>query len=160
MSKTATIEVKGLKEALEGIDQASEDRVLAASHAIEYFTFKIASDARDIAPKVTSALARSITPETNTRFGFAKEDQVLEGRVFTNIPYARVVEFGFSGTQQVRAHTRNITQVFGRPLGRLVPVSVSAHPRHVNRRGWYYMTEAVERNERDLVDMLRKAMKQ
>jgi len=46
----------------------------------------------------------------------------------SKVPYAAVHEFGYTGVQQVEAHTRRITQAFGEPIEPQT-VQVSAHRR-------------------------------
>jgi phage gpG-like protein len=51
--------------------------------------------------------------------------------VGTNIRYGRVHEYGFDGSQSVRAHLRHITEAFGRPI-RPTTQNVGAYTRHVH----------------------------
>lgn len=51
----------------------------------------------------------------------------------SDVEYAAVHEFGFSGTVNVREHTRNITQAFGRPIEPTV-ITVRAHDREMSVR--------------------------
>lgn len=46
--------------------------------------------------------------------------------------YARAHEYGFHGTVEVRAHTRTITQAFGRKLKSAREAVISAHTMHMN----------------------------
>lgn len=156
MAARATITFKNLEQVLKQLEQYGEEKDDQVGQAVEKTTYQVADRARENAPKgtlrranTTTSLARSITPEMTGP---------KEGRVFTNIPYALINEFGFSGTQQVRAHTRTITQVFGR---RIQPkdVLVKAHPRVVNRRGTYYMTRAAEYGETQFLDNIREAVR-
>lgn len=50
--------------------------------------------------------------------------------VFAGVPYARIHEYGFAGEQQVKGHTRTISQAWGKPI---TPTEVSVAPfsRHV-----------------------------
>jgi len=46
--------------------------------------------------------------------------------------YAAFWEYGFTGIEQVREHTRKITQAFGRPIDERT-ILVRAHARHVDQ---------------------------
>ena len=65
-----------------------------------------------------------------------------DGGMGSNAEYARYLHDGFHGDVLVRAHTRNVTQVFGRPVSG-VTANVSAYTRAVNFRGHPYATEAM-----------------
>lgn len=52
--------------------------------------------------------------------------------VGTNMVYAAIHQFGFSGVQSVPAHSRRILQVFGKPLDKPRTVQVKAHSRRMN----------------------------
>ncbi len=67
-------------------------------------------------------LRSSITPH-------ASPDGVVVG---TNMVYAAIHQFGFSGTQAVPAHQRHIMHAFGKPLDKPRTVQVRAHSRRMN----------------------------
>lgn len=73
----------------------------------------------------TGTLRRSINQAVETR-----SDGVW-AIVGTPVVYARVHEYGFQGTEAVRAHLRTIRQVWGRPISPK-QIEVSAHARRVN----------------------------
>jgi phage gpG-like protein len=70
----------------------------------------------------------SLRSSINTQVSKTAEE--ISATVGTNIAYGRVHEYGFEGTQSVRAHVRRITQVFGRPIAPATQ-NVRAHTRHV-----------------------------
>lgn len=74
----------------------------------------------------TGRLRRSITQRVETSPGR------ITGIVGTNVKYARVHEFGFTGQQSVKAHVRQIKSAFGRSLSGARPVIVRAHSRNVH----------------------------
>lgn len=55
--------------------------------------------------------------------------------------YAAYHEFGLNGDVSVRAHSRRVTQVYGRPVSG-VTADVRAHSRHVNYAGRPYARPA------------------
>jgi phage virion morphogenesis protein len=59
----------------------------------------------------------------------ASSSEVLVG---TNKIYAPPLHFGFSGTQNYRAHDRQVTQVFGHKLDAPLTVRISAGSRNIN----------------------------
>jgi len=67
--------------------------------------------------------------------------------VGTNVEYAPRIEMGFSGTEEVRAHTRTIRQAWGR---RIAPreIQVEAFSRNVNARAYPFLRPAVEYAQR------------
>lgn len=85
----------------------------------------------------TGRLRSSITGEVR------RSGAELVGVVGTNVQYAPVLEFGFSGSVTVKAHSRNITQVFGHSIAPL-SVSVSSHSRKMNRKALPFLTPAVQ----------------
>lgn len=118
----------------------------------------VALELRGMTLRVHDALRRAITRESLLLLAAVKEEklsgQVLKTRtgtlrrsinrrqmetatgiratVGTNVAYAAIHEYGFDGTQTVRAHMRQITRAFGRPLAASVMVSVGGFERHVN----------------------------
>jgi len=63
-------------------------------------------------------------------------DEVFSGNTYTtnvgtNVKYAAIHEYGFSGSQSIKTHSRTITQAFGKPIGSTT-FSVSAHIRTVH----------------------------
>jgi len=73
--------------------------------------------------------------------------------VFADTPYARVVEFGFTGVQVVGPHQRLQTHAFGRSIAPR-PVQVMAHTRFVNRAARPYMRPALAHAENRAVPIL------
>lgn len=61
----------------------------------------------------------------------AVEGGKVTGIVGTNVAYGARHEFGFQGTETVRAHLRRIKQAWGRPIAER-EVAVRAHARNVN----------------------------
>lgn len=95
---------------------------------------KILEGAFDRVHVITGTLRRSITashPIENDRGGY-------DGKVGTNLVYARMEEYGFTGPQNVRAFQRE--SAFGRPTR---PYTVPAHTRNINRPEHPYMRPAL-----------------
>jgi phage gpG-like protein len=57
-------------------------------------------------------------------------DTSVTGEVSTNVRYGKVHEYGFSGAVNIGAHTRKISQAFGRPIAPQV-INVGPYVRHV-----------------------------
>jgi phage gpG-like protein len=66
----------------------------------------------------------------------------LGGYVGTNVEYAKVIEFGFTGTVSVSAHKRTMTAGFGPDSAYPMAVTVEAHTRRMDREGVFYLTTA------------------
>ncbi len=77
-----------------------------------------------------------------------------DGGVGSNSEYAAYHEFGFQGNVAVRAHTRKVTQVFGRPVSG-VTADVSAYTRAVDYRGHPYARPAMAES-RERMDAIHK----
>jgi phage gpG-like protein len=73
----------------------------------------------------TGRLAGSIHNEVD------ETPDAIIGTVGTNVIYARIHEYGFSGSQAVKAHMRTIKQAWGRPISAR-QIMVSAHSRKVD----------------------------
>lgn len=52
----------------------------------------------------------------------------ISATVGTNVVYGKIHEYGFTGTENVRSHLRNIKQAFGRPIAPR-EIMISAHSR-------------------------------
>jgi phage gpG-like protein len=105
--------------------------VLAAVHvAIQRLSITLENKVKDklngqVLKVRTGRLRNSITNAVQT------QGQQVTGIVSTAVSYARVHEYGFTGTEQVGAHLRLIKQAWGKPI---TPreISVRAHSRKVN----------------------------
>lgn len=73
----------------------------------------------------TDTLRRSIDQVVTT------EGSAVVGIVTTNVRYARIHEYGFSGTMSVRSSLRQVKKAFGRAISPR-EVAVRAHTRKVN----------------------------
>lgn len=93
--------------------------------------------------QVTGSLAASVQAE-------AGDDYALVG---TNKSYAAVHQFGFSGTQSVSAHSRQVSKVFGKRLAKAVHQAVKAHSRQQNipARPFLGMSQSDEQRIKDKV---------
>lgn len=74
----------------------------------------------------TGTLRRSINAQV-----FDKGSSIY-GVVGTNVKYAPPHEFGFSGSQQVKAHLRMMKTAWGHPVRNPRKIMVNAHQRQVN----------------------------
>lgn len=73
----------------------------------------------------TGRLRRSIHPEWDFKPGYSG------ATVGTNVEYAAIHEYGFSGSVQVKSFQREMTKAFGRPISPK-QVTVRTHTRNVN----------------------------
>ena len=65
----------------------------------------------------------------------------------TNVEYAPRLEMGYSGQESVKAHTRTITQAFGRAIAPR-EVQVSAFTRQANAPAYPFLRPAIEGGQR------------
>lgn len=66
----------------------------------------------------------------------------LRAEIGSDLPYARLMELGFQGSESVKAYLREIRQVFGRPVTPH-PIAVGAFQRIVDRPGRPYLAPAL-----------------
>jgi hypothetical protein len=100
---------------------------------------EIQDRARRLAPVDTSNLQSSIQPQPAV-----VDPSDLTGYVGTNVEYARVQEWGFTGTVQVSAHKRTMEQGFGPDSAYPMVVTIPAHTRRMDIDGNFYMTKAAQ----------------
>jgi hypothetical protein len=83
----------------------------------------------------------------------------ITGRVSTNVKYGKAHEYGFTGTQDVRAHLRTIKQAFGRSINP-VSVTVREHSRSVKMPERSFLRSALrDMNESgQIMEALNKAV--
>lgn len=78
----------------------------------------------------------------------------VAGYVGTNVQYAAYQEYGFKGSQNVRAHLRMMTQAFGKTIKNPHKVMVSAHSRQVNHLDHSFLRSALN----DMTDQIQSSM--
>jgi hypothetical protein len=81
----------------------------------------------------------------------------LTARVAASTPYAAFQEYGFSGSENVRAHLRRQTQAFGRPI-RPVEAQVRAYSRYVDYPAHSYLRSALADLSADIRDAIESAV--
>lgn len=102
--------------------------------AMQDSLYEVLKHGMDRVHVITGTLRRSITatrPIENTGGGY-------DGKVGTNLVYAKMEEYGYSGPQNVRSHTR--TRAFGRETR---PYIVGAFTRNINRPEHPYLRPAL-----------------
>ena len=93
----------------------------------------------------TGTLRRSVTHRVDTL------PDVILGIVGTNVTYAARHEYGFHGSEMVRAHLRTVKQAFGKELkGGARQISIRAHARRVDYPAHSFLRSAL----RDLNDAI------
>ena len=102
----------------------------------------------------TGRLRRSINAEFQ-ELG----DGLIQGLVGTNVPYAKIHEFGFNGEQQVKEYMQKRKQVFGRMLKDPIQVTIRAHVRKINLPERSFMRSALEELRPEFIEELQAATK-
>lgn len=88
---------------------------------------------------VVTSTARRSMEQFDTRVGGG-----FRAGIGNPFDYVRAHEQGFKGAVDVKAHTRRISQVFGRRLATPATQSVRPHTRAVNMRARHFMRDAVK----------------
>ena len=71
------------------------------------------------------------------------EPDGLQAEIGSDLPYARLAEMGFQGSESVKAGLREIRQVFGRAVTPH-PIAVGAFARNVDLPGHPYLAPALD----------------
>jgi phage gpG-like protein len=101
----------------------------------------------------TGTLRRSI----NRRVTMS--DTSIQASVGTNVKYARIHEYGFTGPEQVKAHLRKITMAFGKPLKEPRTVNVRAFTRQMNLPERSFLRSALADMTGEILDGMTAAVK-
>jgi phage gpG-like protein len=99
----------------------------------------------------SGTLRRSINQEVR------QTGHAIQGTVGTNVSYARIHEYGFSGTVNVREHLRTVSKAFGRPLASPVTQTVRAHTKNVNLPERSFLRSALKDFEPRILSELKAA---
>jgi len=140
--------VRSLKRSLKGYADDVREQV---GYEQERIAFEIQDAARRLVPVDTGNLQSSISVSQDIR------DQLVY-YVGSSVEYAAIIEFGYTGVQQVQAHRRTITQAFGEELDQPLVVSVEAHTRRVDREGDFYLTKAAQQAQQTYRKRIRDAI--
>lgn len=114
------------------IGQLSERVRTALEQKIQRLTIKL--QAHVVADKLQGQVLNVRTGRLQRSIGQAlvSTDMTVTGIVSTAVKYAKPLEYGFSGTVNVREHLRTITQAFGKELKSPVTATVRAHTMQMN----------------------------
>lgn len=145
-----TAELKGLRGLERTLKRYPKEVKRQVQFTIEAVARSVQDDARENVPVDTSNLQSSIQVD------LSRLDE-LYAEVKTALEYAKVIEYGFTGTQQVQAHRRTITQAFGEPIDPRT-VDVQSHARIVDRQGSFYMTKAAAAHKQTYRKKIRAAV--
>jgi len=99
----------------------------------------------------TGRLRRSIHPEWDFRQGYSG------ATVGTNVEYAAIHEYGFSGSVQVKSFQREMTKAFGKPISP-TQVTVRAHTRNINMAERSFLRSTLREMNSEITDSLQVAV--
>lgn len=99
----------------------------------------------------TGRLRRSIHPEWDFKQGYSG------ATVGTNVEYAAIHEYGFSGSVQVKSFQREMTKAFGKPISP-TQVTVRAHTRNANMPERSFLRTTLREMNSEIVEGLQKAI--
>ena len=83
----------------------------------------------------------------------------VTGLVGTNVPYGRVHEYGYHGPQHVRAFTRVVNKIFGKPVNPTVQ-HVGAFTRNINIPARPFLRPSLEEMRETIHTRITNAVKQ
>lgn len=139
---SVTLEVKGLKQALDKLDGDVQTFLNKADRKFKVAGARMETYAKAAAPVKLGFHKRNIKHNPSAPF--------LTTSMTAFAPYASVLEFGFFGIVQVEAHTREIKK--GPNAGTRVPVD--SHIRPMNRPARPHIVPAAERALKQLISDL------
>lgn len=105
----------------------------------------------DVLKVRTGTLRRSITEKVD------EQPDSISGIVGTNVAYAAYHEYGFKGTESVKAHLRTIKKAWGKELKAPGQIEVSAHSRKVDYPAHSFLRSALAEMESRIKETLSKA---
>ncbi len=82
----------------------------------------------------------------------------VAGIVFSNLKYARRHEYGFTGSETVKAHLRMMKQAFGKPVKNPRKIEVGSFTRSVNYPAHSFMRAALKEMAPEILAQLEKAV--
>jgi phage gpG-like protein len=135
---------------LDALRRLGVDMQAIARKEVRAYGLDLVQFAKQAAPVKTGKLRRSINAF------FTSQSGVESGVVGPNVVYARMVEEGFVGTENVRTFMRRQTKAWGKDIGERM-VNVRAHTRNVNRKAQPYLAPAVARAQ-PLSDRIKDAL--
>jgi len=143
----------------EGVRQALKNKVTVLAYKLQA---KVVSEklSGQVLNRVTGKLARSIHNVIDD------EGLKVTGKVASSgdVKYAARHEFGFTGTESIKAHTRTITQAFGEQLSEAKQVAVRAYSRQAKTPERSFLRSSLDdmREEiiKGLTDAVQKAIKE
>ena len=153
------VKVAGINEAIErmaGLQGSIHAALLKKTHVL---ALKLEAKNKNeklnggVLNRRTGALSRSIASDV------IDEGSRIIGEVFSSgdVKYAAFWEFGFSGTENVKAHVRQITMAFGKPIP-ATAVNVKAHTRQVDQAARSFLRSSLKEMKDEIVSGLTAAV--
>lgn len=155
MALTVRIESEAVVAKLRAMDAAVRVALLRAvtEEAIRVQTRVRAKLTGDVLKERTHHLHDSI------HFNVTNDANGVIATVGTDVVYAAIHEYGFTGTEQVREHIRRQSVAFGKPITP-VEVSVRAHARKVNLPERSFLRSTLAEMATGIVERLEQAIGQ
>lgn len=125
----------------------------------------VTASAIELEARAKEKLAGEVLKERTHHLHDSIHHQVQEsasavtGVVGTDVVYAAIHEYGFSGTEQVREHLRRISVAFGKPIAP-VEATVRAHSRRMQMPERSFLRSSLKELEPAIVARLRAAVEQ
>lgn len=99
----------------------------------------------------TGRLRNSIHSKT------VEENDNIVATISTNVKYAAIHEYGFNGSETIKAHTRRITQVYGKPISPKT-IIINSFNRQVNLPERSFMRSALDEMRDKIINELNSAV--
>lgn len=100
----------------------------------------------------TGRLRRNMDAEVRT------SGHTVQGRVFTNVEYAPIHEYGYQGAVGVRGHLRQMKTAFGKRLKQPRAVFVRPHARQVNLPARSFLRSTLREMRGEITQQLEEAV--
>lgn len=153
------IELEGLEDRIARLNGKLKAIVRAADRAVGVGAEIVLGEAR---LNLTGRVLKVDTGRLRGSLARVHERGSLESTVGTNVSYGRRHEFGFHGTESVRAHERVMRKVFGRRLKAPINVMVRAFTRQANtpERPWLRpaLRDSIPRIEKTFTALVEAAL--
>ncbi len=149
-----TVEITG-REAV--IAQLQAIGSAARASLVDAVTASAIAVQQRVQEKLAGEVLNERTHRLHDSIAVTSDDGGLSAAIGTDVAYAGVHEFGFSGSENVREHLRRQSVAFGKPIAP-VEVLVRAHSRRVDFPERSFLRSALAELQPDIHDRLEAAV--
>jgi len=131
---------------------------IVASMQREMFALAAYVKAEKLTGQVLKTRTGTLRRKVNARV--TETPETVTGQVGVKLAYAAIHEYGFDGSESVKAHTRTIHQAFGHPLAAPVVVQVQSFSRHMKMPERSYLRSALRERAPNIMAALELAARE